>query len=350
LSSEKILITSQKLMGDLIVQTAAYAALRRALPTAYIVVLCDRRYTAALSTNTDISELWGVPFSETKQVSGLKNIWYRTKMFFFWARKIRAFRFTRVLVTDYSDKACIWAFFSGAKIRGGLKDQSLSWLLTEKLPEKEGVRDFIDFYLNLAALIAPIQRQRDTIFAIPKTAPQLSKILPKVKNPYIVIHPGASAEKKRWPAENWARLITAVAAFEKKQQFVLVSGPNESHLCDAIFKSIAPEKIRERTIVLPERPLLETAVVMKHARLVLCLDSASRHLAAGLRSPTLTLMTKWILPTWGLYPQEQGHFVIASDAPRDDYDISVLSVAAVFAAYKNSVRKLKTNGSKVYKR
>ncbi len=328
-------------MGDLIVQTAAYAALRRALPHAHIVVLCDGRYTAALSTNTDINEIWPIPLSDIKRTSGLKKIWIKTKLFFFWARKIRAFRFSRILITDYNDRACIWAFLSGARIRGGLKHQSLSWLLTEKLAEKEGARDFIDFYLNLAALIAPIERQRKTTFVIPTTAPPLGHILPKIKTPFIVIHPGASSERKRWPAANWAKLITAIAVLEKKLQFVLVSGPNESQLCDAIFNALDLKKVRDRTTIFAEHPLLETAIVMKHSKLVFCLDSASRHLAAAIGTPSISLMTQWILPTWGLYTEAQRQFVVASDALVDDYDISKISVSEVMKVYKDTARKSK---------
>jgi heptosyltransferase-1 len=340
LSHEKILVTSQKLMGDLIVQTAALAALRRAFPTAHIVMLCEERITVALSTNPDVNEVWGIPFAAAKAARGLSGVWRKTVLLFASAWRIRRAHFTRVLVTDYSDKACLWAFFSGAKIRGGLAHQSMSSLLNRRLSEREGSGDYIDFYLKLAHLVGGTGNSRRTVFPLPHETPLAQKLIPGINPFYFAIHPGASVPEKRWPAENWARLITEILKQKKAAQFVLVCGPGETPLCEAIIAS-ADKALRRRITLFAERPLVETARVLSQARLVFCLDSASRHLAAAIGVPSISLMAQWILPTWGLYSETDAHFILAADVPRDSYEISSISVREVMALFTRAMKRVR---------
>lgn len=325
-------------MGDLIVQTAAFAALRKRFPSAEIIVLCEERISVALSTNRDIDAVWGVPFAASKSLRGLKGLWRKAALFFSWARRIRAQRFSRVLVTDYNDKACLWAFFSGAAIRGGLKHQSMSFLLNHLLAEKEGSGDYIDFYLKLAGTIGATSMARRTSFYIPDDAPKLQRLIPEIGKIYFVIHPGASTPEKRWSAMNWGRLISKILSLNSGYQMILVSGPGEKALCDDVYAAV-PKTFSKRVCVFAERPLIETAVVMQGARLVFCLDSASRHIAAALGTATISLVTRWILPTWGLYSENESHYILAADVPRDSYNIERISVNEVVDLFHRAIGK-----------
>lgn len=340
MSREKILVTSQKLMGDLIVQTAALAALRSAFPTAHIVMLCEERITVALSTNPDVNEVWGIPFAAAKAARGLGGVWRKTVLLFASAWRIRRAQFTRVLVTDYSDKACLWAFFSGAKIRGGLKHQSMSFLLNRRLEAREGSGDYIRFYLSLAHLIGGVGTSRRTFFPLPAGTPAAQTLITHLGKSYFVIHPGASMAEKRWPAPNWVELINAISKRAKAVKFVLVCGPGEKNICEEILAAASP-LARRRISLFTERPLVETAAVFKAAQMVFCLDSASRHLAAALGVPSLSLMASWILPTWGLYSEKDFQFTIAANVPRDSYDISSISVSEVMALFTRAMKQVR---------
>ncbi|MBX3722013.1 MAG: glycosyltransferase family 9 protein [Turneriella sp.] len=335
---EKILVASFKLLGDLIVQTPALTSLRKAFPAAHIILLCDARYATALSTNEDIDEVWGCPLSEAKKYSGFRKMYHKTVFFFHWAFRIRRFGFTRIILMDHNDRACIWAFFSGAKIRGGLRHQSMSFLLSRRLDDREGSADYIDFYVRLAVLIGGTPGIRRTTFPIPAGSPSVKQLLPEVRDGYFVIHPGASLAEKRWPAGRWAELIAAVGNKRPAAKFVLISGPGEGRLCDEIRNAVGSAALRGRVVIFAEHPLLETAIIMRPASLVFCLDSASRHLAAALGVPTISLMAKWILPTWGLYAPEQKQFTLAADVPRDNYSIESISVNDVMALFMRATR------------
>lgn len=345
---EKILVASFKLLGDLIIQTAALTSLRKAFPTAHITVLCDTRYAVALSTNENIDEVWGCPLSETKKYSGFRKIYHKTVFFFHWTFRIRRFGFTRIILMDHNDRACIWAFFSGAKIRGGLRHQSMSFLPNRRLDDREGSSDYIDFYVRLAGLIGGTPGIRRTAFPIPAGSPSVKQLLPDVRGGYFVIHPGASLAEKRWPAGRWAGLIAAIGEKRSAAKFVLVSGPGESALCDSIRDAVTSPRLRAKVIIFGEQPLLETAIIMRSATLVFSLDSAARHLAAALGTPTISLVTKWILANWGLYSEKESHYAIAADVPRDNYSIDSISVKDVMVLFTRATGK--TGGPKSRRR
>ena len=326
-------------MGDLIVQTAVFASLRKTFPGAEIIVLCEERISVALSTNNDIDAVWGVPFASVKKQRGLRGLLLKARMFFSCAGRIRAHKFTRVLITDYNDRACIWAYFSGAGIRGGLKHQGLSFLLNRRLDEREGSGDYIDFYLKIAGTIGAVSADRHTSFPIPVGAPAVKSLIPGMGKSSFVIHPGASTAQKRWSAENWAEVARKILGINAAHRIVLVSGPGEKYLCDEIHALMTAQN-RKRVFIFAERPLVETAVVMRGARLVFCLDSAARHLAAALGTPTISLVTQWILPNWGLYSEQESHYVVAADVPRDSYDISSIEIKDVMAAFRKAMRGL----------
>jgi ADP-heptose:LPS heptosyltransferase len=336
--AEKILISSLKLMGDLIVQTPAFFSIRQAFPSAKIVLLCDARYETVLSTNTDIDEIWGAPFADAKRLSGLKKALAKMSFFFRWALKIRRFGFTKILLMDCNDRACLWAFFSGAAVRAGLKQQQFSFLLNRKLADREGSGDYIDFYLKLAFLLGASAASRQTKFPLPANF-FVGKLIPGLGKKYLAIHPGASSAGKRWPAENWVKLIEQLCGANPKLQFVLLSGPGEAALCTEIRAAIRKSNTVRRVLLFCERPLTETAAVMRSARMVFCLDSASRHLAAALEVPSISLMTKWILPTWGLYTPAQRQYIVAADMPRESYDVSSITVKKVASLYKRHAAK-----------
>lgn len=324
---EKILIISLKLLGDLIVQTPVFAALRRAFPQAKIVVLCDARFTDALATNDDIDAVWGVPFAEAKRARGVVKLWRKIALFVTWAYRIRVSGFSRVVLMDCNDRACVWAFLSGAKVRAGLAEQKLTFLLNRTLAAREGSTDYIEFYLRIAELVGATDFSRQTKFPLPKNFTQ------PVTGKYIAIHPGASLATKRWSTENWVLLIERIARIQKTLRFVLLCGPGEKYLCEEIYAALRSEALKRRMILFTERPLVETATAMAAAEVVFALDSAARHLAAAVGTPTIALVAQWILPTWGLYSTDDLQFALAANVPRDAYDITSISAAEVARLY-----------------
>jgi ADP-heptose:LPS heptosyltransferase len=112
----------------------------------------------------------------------------------------------------------------------------------------------------------------------PEQATRFKAILQK---PYVVVHPGALMDTKRWAAERFA--LTARALKEKDSSIVLTCGPGE----EAIVAEVA-QRLPYATILLG-LTIPELAELIRGARLYIGNDSGPMHLAAAVGTPTLAI-------------------------------------------------------------
>jgi len=101
---------------------------------------------------------------------------------------------------------------------------------------------------------------------------------------FIVIHPGASAKARRYPAKRFgavAHLLT-----ERGWQVVVTGVERESELLDEVRQQ-AP---RAR-ILLHRTTLAEYAALLERASLVICNDTLPMHLADAVRTPLVVLFS-----------------------------------------------------------
>lgn len=109
-----------------------------------------------------------------------------------------------------------------------------------------------------------------------------------VRGSYVVIHPGAAAGSRRWPAGRW---VTVTAALANGGIDVVVTGSAaESDLC----ARVADAGARSLAGILDLDGLAE---VVGRARLVLCGDTGVGHLATAFGTPSVLLFGP-IPPTW----------------------------------------------------
>jgi ADP-heptose:LPS heptosyltransferase len=101
---------------------------------------------------------------------------------------------------------------------------------------------------------------------------------------YVVLHPGASAPARRWPASRWAEATALLAA--RGQRVILTGGPAERALTAAASQGIHGGQIRDlggRT------SLAELAAVLAGADAVLVANTGVAHLAAAVGTPVVSL-------------------------------------------------------------
>lgn len=101
--------------------------------------------------------------------------------------------------------------------------------------------------------------------------------------PYLVLHPGASAPARRWPASRWAEAAALLAA--RGRRVILTGSPAERVLTAAASQGIHGQ-IRDlggRT------SLAELAAVLAGADAVLVANTGAAHLAAAVGTPVVSL-------------------------------------------------------------
>ena len=150
---------------------------------------------------------------------------------------------------------------------------------------------------------------RDDLY-LPLTGPRSSEIL---------LHPGAAAAARRWPAHRWAQLTTHLLA--AGHRVTLTGGPTEADLCAGIVRaSSRGERFAATTAGRLELPALADRVAS--ARLLVSGDTGVAHLATAFRTPSVLLFGPTSPRRWGPTVDPHRHSVLwhgADDRPGDPH-------------------------------
>jgi ADP-heptose:LPS heptosyltransferase len=100
---------------------------------------------------------------------------------------------------------------------------------------------------------------------------------------YAVVHPGATALSRRWPAEQFAAVVDALA--DRGLRVVVTGVAAEREVTGAVVR-----QARCRPLDLTGATSLGGyALLLRHAALVVCNDTGTAHLAAAVGTPTVTV-------------------------------------------------------------
>ena len=123
---------------------------------------------------------------------------------------------------------------------------------------------------------------------------------PPVPSPHAgatVIHPGASAPARRWPAARWAAV-----GRELPGPVVVTAGPGEQALARAVA--------REAGATVFAGDLRALAALVAGAARILCADTGVAHLATALGTPSVVLFGPTPPTHWGPPPERTRHRVL----------------------------------------
>jgi len=108
-----------------------------------------------------------------------------------------------------------------------------------------------------------------------------------------VLHPGAAAPARRWPAERWAAVARAERAAGR--DVVVSAGPGEEEAARAVaaVAGLPPDRVRAGG------DLADLARLVAGAGRVACADTGVAHLATALRVPSVVLFGPTPPAEWG---------------------------------------------------
>ena len=112
-----------------------------------------------------------------------------------------------------------------------------------------------------------------------------------------VIHPGAAAPARRWPAARWAAVGRELAG-----PVVVTAGPGEEPLARAVARAAGA------TVFAGD--LRGLAALVAGAARVLCADTGVAHLATALGTPSVVLFGPTPPAQWGPPPERTRHRVL----------------------------------------
>lgn len=291
-------------MGDVLMTVPAMRALKAAAPGRRLTLLTSPAGAAAARLVPEIDEI--VEYEAPWVKSTPAGAEARSDLDL--VQTLRASQYdAAVIFTVFTQNplpAAMLCYLAGIPIRLAYCHENPYQLLTGWAPDPDpvaGIRHEVRRQLDLVELTgASVDAVSSRIDPQPEARERVTRLLAAVgigEAPWAVIHPGATADSRRYPAGSYAE----VARRLRKQGWqVLVVGGTQD---DAAVQEIVSAG-QARQLGLRRLTLEEMAALLEAAPLLIANNSGPAHLAAAVGTPVVSLYaltnpqhTPWGVPT-----------------------------------------------------
>ncbi|MBW8900415.1 MAG: glycosyltransferase family 9 protein [Massilia sp.] len=290
--ARRILCVRLDSLGDVLMCTPAMRALRQALPGRTLTLLGSPSGAAALPFIPELMDAiaWEAPWSNRASIPPA----HADGLALAAALAARAFD-AAVIFTTYTQSALPAALLcqlAGIPLRLAHCRENPYGLLTDWIPDPEPatiVRHEVQRQLALvqrvgcrsAALgLSFVPRPAD----VAATRVRLGAAGIDPDRPYLLLHPGASAASRRYPAGHWAQVLRLLA-HDPQLPLVLTGNAAESELVDQIQFASAVSAIS----LAGRLTLGELGAALRLAAVVVTNNTGPAHMAAAVGTPVVDL-------------------------------------------------------------
>lgn len=263
----RLLVIRSGAIGDTIVMSVVYQALRRHFPGAYLEAIGTEERLHLINVPGLINRITSIEradiaalFSPADSLSSALIAYIQ--------------QFNKILVYSFDQ--------TGVLLHNLRRIHPNGVLRFDPFPNNEAV-EHITRYLLTTLKVLGIEEQEQIIprIAIAEKAAPIAKH----ETLKIAVHPGSGSLKKNWPIENFIELCLRLAqAFSV--HIHLVIGPADQGLAREFIRKLSSTcELKE----LVELPLPDLARELQHCDLYIGNDSGISHLAAALGVPTIAI-------------------------------------------------------------
>jgi len=291
-------------MGDVLMSTPAISALKN-YTGARITLLTSSKGAAAASLIPSIAEVivFDLPWLKLERQEGPVAIFSLLELL-----KEKQFEGC-VIFTVYSQNplpAAMLAYLAEIPLRLAYCRENPYALLSHWLPDEEPyqlIRHQVKRDLELVGSIgADSSDQRMQIALRPeawKTAVlKMTRRGLDINRPFLILHPGVSEIKRRYPMEKWAGFGRCVLK-EMPLQLLITGLKEEEEVCTKLENWIGNGAFSLAGLL----DTAEFAAVIAHAEVIVSVNTATVHLASALKKPVVVLYaqsnpqhTPWMTP------------------------------------------------------
>jgi heptosyltransferase-2 len=279
---KKILVVRTDRLGDVVLTTPVFKALREACPDACITVLVKPDTAGALRGNPHINEVI-IYDKDGEYKSVLANI-----RFAMWLRRQK---FDLAIVLDPAKRTHALVYLAGIPRRIGY-DEDFGFLLTDRIKNTrhEGKKHESEYNLELLEVLGIAAKDATPrIFMEDGAAAVVDRLLLKNKvgdGRFVLIHPGASCPSKVWPAQNFAEAADSLSG-RYGVKIVVFSGSDSAGISCA--EDVKRHMTREAVFLTAGLDLSQRIALIKRAALLISSDSGPVHLAVALQTPVVAI-------------------------------------------------------------
>jgi len=303
---EHILVIKLRYLGDVIVTTPVFEALRHRYPGAYIAAAVNKGTEVMLVDHPAVDEI----FTVERDGNPVQDLMMQLRLI----HKLRKKRFDLAIELTRNDRGAFLAFLSGARRRIGLEafkrkriDRHL--LFTDLIPSIIG-EHMVDRHLRTIEHlgIVPVNREPSLYFR-PEDETSCRRLLESKglswNDPFVVLHPIHRTKFRAWRREGYAALCDELdRRWGMKTVLVCAKDPDEIRYVDDIV-SLCEKKPYHLGGQLTLKELL---ALLKGARLFIGIDSGPMHMATGVKTPVIAIFGPQRKDLWGPYGKD--HTVI----------------------------------------
>jgi heptosyltransferase-2 len=273
---KKILVVNVNWLGDAILTTPVFKALKDKFPLSYIAVMVIERVKEVFEDNPYIDEI--IIFNE-KKGGLLSKIKFITEL--------RGKRFDMAFLIHRSFTRALICFLAGIKERIGYRRLKNAFILTKKI-KPSGVFHRQDYYLYIFERLEIGIKDRIPQFFIPyKIQKKIKSLLEGIKCQYsyiVGINPSANWELKRWPAYNFSFLADRLIE-ELNCGVIFIGAGKDRGVVNEVLKCMKNKPYN----FCGQTTLKELGGLIGQMDLFISNDSGPAHLASALGIVTLVL-------------------------------------------------------------
>lgn len=249
-------------MGDCLLLTSPVRALKEEFPGFRVSVLVEQRFAACFDGNPD--------FDDVIPVRGK----YAT------AARLFTHRFDVVINLHGGPTSFVYSCMAWGK-RVGAEHFQYRKLYHGRYPPPDPTAHTVQSTLAIFRFLG-LRREEAPPLRF-ETHPQQAERMQLTfeGRPYVVIHPGALMDTKRWSADRFSALARMLR--KRRLTIALTCGPGEEAVVGKVAKEIST------TTMMLGLSIPELAELIRGARLYIGNDSGPMHLAAAVGTPTVAI-------------------------------------------------------------
>ena len=275
----RILIVGVNWLGDSLLTTPVFKALKKKFPGSYIGVMVVERVREVFEGNPYINEV--IVFDERGQHKG-----FFAKLKFI--KLLRKKKFDTAFLIHRSFTRAFICFLAGIRLRIGYRRLKSFLILSKRIKLLASLLHRQDRYLYLFEKSGIVIEDRSPSFFISEsTRDKISKDLEQVKKEHaflIGINPSANWELKRWPASYFANLADSLVRDFKA--VIIFVGTEAQRL---VIEEVRVKMNQNSFSFCGKTNLKELGALMQNLKLFISNDSGPAHLAASLGVNTVVI-------------------------------------------------------------
>ncbi len=300
---KKVLLVRLDNLGDVLLTTPAFHAVKNALPDASLTLLTSHVGAQVAALNPDIDDVivysapWMDPWSKMPQNSEREQ---RT------IAELKARHFDGAIIfTSYHQSplpSAYLCYLADIPLRVATSVDGPGSLLTTRRKYPDAILHEVEHNLNLVRVLGMDTDERDLVLSVPDDVQRdIAHLLDtyQIHRPLVVVHPGCTMPARTYPWEMYVEVIDLLV--EQLGAFVVVTGANDERpLVEQILREVRVENRHATLAMAGTLPFPLFCALIQAADLTITNNTGPMHVSAAVKTPVIALFALTNPPEqWG---------------------------------------------------